>query len=165
MIDIKYLREKPDEIKARIRKREMDLDSIVDEIIAVDAEKREQMGKVEAMKAEQNAASKQIPQIKKVGGDASEIMAKMKELVAQIKDGDVKIAELEEKQTSLLLSLPNLPDEDVVAGGKEQNEPLHYFGEKPQFDFPMKNHVELCEGLGMIDYERGAKIAGYLFLL
>ncbi len=160
MIDIKYLREKPDEIKARIRKREMDLDSIVDEIIAVDAEKREQMGKVEAMKAEQNAASKQIPQIKKAGGDASEIMAKMKELVAQIKDGDVKIAELEEKQTSLLLSLPNLPDDDVCAGGKEQNEPVRYFGEKPKFDFPMKNHVELCESLGMIDYQRGAKIAG-----
>jgi len=160
MIDIKLIRENPDVVKAKIKKREMDLDSIVDEIIAVDAEKREQMGKVEAMKAEQNAASKQIPQIKKAGGDASEIMAKMKELVAQIKDGDVKIAELEEKQTSLLLSLPNLPDEDVCAGGKEQNEPVRYFGEKPKFDFPMKNHVELCESLGMIDYQRGAKIAG-----
>ena len=87
MIDIKYLREKPEEIKARIRKREMDLSEIVDEILVVDAEKREQMGKIEAMKAEQNAASKQIPQIKKAGGDASEIMAKMKELVSEIKAG------------------------------------------------------------------------------
>ena len=88
MIDMKYLREKPEEVKARIKKREMDLDSIVDELLAVDAKKRDCMGKVEAMKAEQNAASKQIPQIKKAGGDASEIMAKMKELVAEIKDGD-----------------------------------------------------------------------------
>ena len=160
MIDIKLIRDNPDEVKARIKKREMDLDSIVDEIRTVDAAKREQLGKVEAMKAEQNAASKQIPQIKKAGGDASEIMAKMKELVAQIKEGDAKVAELEEKQKELLLSLPNLPDEDVAAGGKEQNEPVRYFGEKPAFDFEMKNHVELCEGLGMIDYQRGAKIAG-----
>ena len=121
MIDMKYLREKPEEVKARIKKREMNLDSIVDELLAVDAKKRDCMGKVEAMKAEQNAASKQIPQIKKAGGDASEIMAKMKELVAEIKDGDAMIAELEQQQTDLLLSLPNLPDEDVAAGGKEQN--------------------------------------------
>ncbi len=160
MIDIKLIRDNPDEVKARIRKREMDLDSIVDQIREVDVQKREQLGKVEAMKAEQNAASKQIPQIKKAGGDASEIMAKMKELVAQIKEGDAKVSELDEKQKELLLSLPNLPDEDVAAGGKEQNEPVRYFGEKPKFDFEMKNHVELCESLGMIDYQRGAKIAG-----
>ncbi|MBQ8133462.1 MAG: serine--tRNA ligase [Clostridia bacterium] len=160
MIDIKLIRDNPDEVKAKIKKREMDLDSIVDEIREVDAAKREQLGKVEAMKAEQNAASKQIPQIKKAGGDASEIMAKMKELVAQIKEGDKVVSELEEKQKSLLLSLPNLPDDDVAAGGKEQNEPVRYYGEKPQFDFEMKNHVDLCEGLGLIDYERGAKIAG-----
>ena len=160
MIDIKLIRDNPDEVKARIRKREMDLDSIVDQIREVDVQKREQLGKVEAMKAEQNAASKQIPQIKKAGGDASEIKAKMKELVAQIKEGDAKVSELDEKQKELLLSLPNLPDEDVAAGGKEQNEPVRYFGEKPKFDFEMKNHVELCESLGMIDYQRGAKIAG-----
>ena len=160
MIDIKLIRDNPDEVKAKIKKREMDLDSIVDEIREVDAAKREQLGKVEAMKAEQNAASKQIPQIKKAGGDASEIMAKMKELVAQIKEGDKVVSELEDKQKSLLLSLPNLPDDDVAAGGKEKNEPVRYYGEKPQFDFKMKNHVDLCEGLGLIDYERGAKIAG-----
>lgn len=160
MIDIKYLREKPDEVKERIKKREMDLDNVVDEILSVDAKKREMLGKVEAMKAEQNAASKQIPQIKKAGGDTTEIMAKMKELVAQIKENDAQLSELEEQQKSLLLSLPNLPDDDVAAGGKEQNEPVRYFGEKPVFDFPMKNHVELCESLGMIDYKRGAKIAG-----
>ena len=160
MIDIKYLRENPEEIKPRIKKREMDLDSVVDEILTVDAQKREQMGKIEAMKAEKNAASKQIPQIKKAGGDVSEIMAKMKETGVLIAEGEAVIKELDDKQTDLLLSLPNLPDDDVCAGGKEQNEPVRYFGEKPQFSFPMKNHVELCESLGMIDYQRGAKIAG-----
>lgn len=160
MIDMKYLREKPEEVKARIRKREMNLDSVVDEILAVDVQKREQMSKIEAMKAEKNAASKQIPQIKKSGGDVSEIMAKMKEIGVLIDQGESDIKELDNKQTDLLLALPNLPDDDVAAGGKEQNEPIRYFGTKPEFSFPMKNHVELCESLGMIDYQRGAKIAG-----
>lgn len=118
------------------------------------------MGRLEAKKAEQNAASKKIPQIKKQGGDATEIMARMKELVAEIKEGSTKVSELEEKQNELLLALPNLPDEAVCAGGKERNEPLRFYGEKPVFGFPMKNHVELCESLGLIDYQRGAKIAG-----
>lgn len=160
MIDIKLIREMPDEVKAKIKKREMDLDSVVDEILEIDKRRREEMGKLEAKKAEQNAASKQIPQMKKQGEDASEIMARMKELVAEIKEGSAAVAELEQKQKELLLALPNLPDDAVSAGGKEQNEPLRYYGEKPVFDFPMKNHVDLCEGLGIIDYQRGAKIAG-----
>ena len=77
MIDIKLIREKADEVKAKIKKRNMDLDSVVDSIIEIHAKRREVISKVEAMKAEQNAASKEIPQIKKAGGDASEIMAKM----------------------------------------------------------------------------------------
>ncbi len=160
MIDIKLIREKPDEVKKKIRKRDMDLDKTVDSIIEIDAKRREVIGSVEAMKAEQNAASKEIPKIKKAGGDASEIMARMKELVARIKDGDAKLQELDAKQRELLLELPNLPDDDVAAGGKEQNEPVRYFKEKPAFGFEAKNHVDLCESLGMIDYQRGAKIAG-----
>lgn len=160
MIDIRLIREKPDEVKAKIKKREMNLDETVDKIIEIDTKRREVMGKVESMKAEQNLASKKIPQIKKEGGDVSEIMAKMKSLVAEIKQGDAELAGLDEQQKELLLCLPNLPDEDVCAGGKEQNEPIRYFKEKPKFDFEAKNHVELCENLGMIDYQRGAKIAG-----
>lgn len=160
MVDIKLIRENADLVKERIKKREMNLDETVDKILDVDAQRRAAAAAVEAKKAEQNAASKKIPQIKKEGGDVSEVMARMKALSAEIKDGDAVFAKLEEELKDLLLCLPNLPDDDVCAGGKEQNEPLHFFGEKPQFDFPMKNHVELCEDLGMIDYQRGAKIAG-----
>lgn len=160
MIDIKLIREKADEVKEKIKKRNMDLDETVDSIIDIDAKRREVIGRVEAMKAEQNAASKEIPKIKKAGGDASEIMAKMKELVAQIKDEDAKLQEFDAKQRALLLGLPNLPDDDVAAGDKEQNVPVRYFKEKPNFSFEAKNHVDLCESLGMIDYQRGAKIAG-----
>ncbi len=160
MVDIRLIRETPDEVKAKIRKREINLDHIVDEILEIDARRREEMGRLEAKKAEQNAASKQIPLIKKQGGDASEIMARMKELVAEIKEAGATVSQLEEKQKELLLALPNLPDDAVSAGGKERNEPLRFYGEKPVFGFPMKNHVELCESLGLIDYQRGAKIAG-----
>lgn len=160
MVDIKLIRDDAEAVKAKIRKREMNLDDVVDQILDVDAKRRAAAAEVEAKKAEQNAASKQIPQIKKAGGDVSEVMARMKALSAEIKEDDAKFAEIEAELKDLLLCLPNLPDDDVCAGGKEQNEPVHFFGEQPKFDFEMKNHVDLCESLGMIDYQRGAKIAG-----
>ena len=160
MLDIKLIRTNPDLVKANIKKREMDLDHVVDEILDLDTKRRELTGKVEAMKAERNADTKKIPQMKKAGEDTTEIMAKMKALADQIKEADGELGQLEEKQQELMLSLPNMPDENVVAGGKEQNVPLHYYGEQPKFDFEPKNHVDLCEGLGMIDYQRGAKLGG-----
>lgn len=160
MLDIKLIRTNPDLVKANIKKREMNLDHIVDEILDIDAKRRELTGKVEAMKAERNADTKKIPQMKKAGEDTTELMAKMKALAEQIKEADADLGKLDEKQQDLMLSLPNMPDEDVVAGGKEQNVPLHYYGEQPKFDFEPKNHVDLCEGLGMIDYQRGAKLGG-----
>ncbi len=160
MIDIKLVRSNPDFVKQAVRKREMELDNVIDEILEIDAKRRQLSGETDALKAKQNAASKQIPQIKKAGGDVSAIMAEMKELSAKIKEADAAIGELEEKQKELLYAIPNLPDEDLAAGGKENNEPVRYFKEKPEFSFPIKNHVELCESLGLIDYERGAKLAG-----
>lgn len=160
MLDIKQIRSDAEAVKAKIKKREMNLDDVVDQILDIDAQRREVTAQVEAKKAEQNADSKKIPQMKKAGEDVGALMARMKELSNEIKEGDSRLGELEEKQKELLLCLPNLPDDDVCAGGKEQNVPLHTFKEKPVFDFEPKNHVELCESLGMIDYQRGAKIAG-----
>ncbi|MBQ3259389.1 MAG: serine--tRNA ligase [Clostridia bacterium] len=160
MVDIKLVRSNPDFVKEAVKKREMNLDAVIDEILEIDAKRRALSGENDGLKAKQNAVSKQIPQIKKEGGDVSAIMAEMKELSAKIKEGDAAIGELEDKQKELLLAIPNLPDADLKAGGKENNECVHLFGEKPAFDFPIKNHVELCEDLGLIDYERGAKLAG-----
>ena len=160
MLDIKLIRTNPDLVKANIKKREMNLDHIVDEILDIDTKRRELTGKVEAMKAERNADTKKIPQMKKAREDTTELMARMKALADQIKEADAELGGLEEKQQDLMLSLPNMPDENVVAGGKEQNVPLHYYGEQPKFDFEPKNHVDLCESLGMIDYQRGAKLGG-----
>jgi len=160
MLDLKKIRTDADGVKAAIKKREMDLDAVVDEILAIDEQRRALTGEVEAMKAQQNAVSKKIPQIKKEGGDVAAVMAEMKDLSAKIKEKDADLSALEDTQKDLMLRLPNLPDDDVVAGGKEQNAEIHLDGEKPQFDFEPKNHVDLCESLGMIDYERGAKLAG-----
>ena len=138
MLDIKMIRTDGEKVKERIRKREMNLDSIVDEILDIDKKRRELTGEVESKKAEQNADSKKIPQLKKAGEDTAPLMERMKALSAEIKEGDAKLAELEEKQKDLLLSLPNLPDEDVCAGGKEQNQPIRYFKEQPKFDYEPK---------------------------
>jgi seryl-tRNA synthetase len=161
MIDMKLIRKDPEKIKNGAKKRNFDADKIIDDILQIDAQRREAIARVESMRAEQNAAGKKIPQIKKQGGDVSQLMADMKKLSAEVKEGGNEVSKIEEKLNTLLANLPNMPDEDVVAGGKENNRPLHYFGEKPKFEgFTPKNHVELCENLHMIDYERGAKIAG-----
>ena len=160
MIDLKFLRAEPDTVKANVKKRCKDMDREIDEILELDATRRQMTATIEAKKAEQNAVSRKIPQIKKEGGDVAAVMAEMKALSAEIKEEDAKLAEVDEKQKELLMSLPNMPDPDVVAGGKENNAVVHVWGEKPQFDFEPKNHVDLCEAHGFIDYERGAKLGG-----
>ena len=160
MLDIKKIRENPEEIKAAMKKRCLDLDSVVDDILKIDIERRKLSTQTDQMKSEQNSVSKKIPLLKKSGEDIAPILAKMKELSTEITESAAKVSELEEQQRSLLLSLANIPDEDLAAGGKENNVALRYFKEVPKFDFTPKNHVELCESLGLIDYERGAKLAG-----
>ena len=160
MVDIKLVRSNPDFVKAAVKKREMDLDAVIDEILAIDEERRALTGAVESLKARQNAASKQIPQMKKAGEDTTALMAEMKELSETIKEDAAKLTALEDKQKDMMFCIPNLPDEDLLAGGKENNAAVHYFKEQPVFDFEPKNHVDLCESLGLIDYERGAKLGG-----
>ena len=143
-----------------MKKRCLDLDTVVDDILKIDAKRREISTKTDQMKSEQNSVSKKIPQMKKAGEDTAPVLAKMKELSAEISENAAKVSALEEQQKSLLLSLANMPDEDLAEGGKENNVAIRYFKEAPKFDFEPKNHVELCESLGLIDYERGAKLAG-----
>ena len=160
MVDIKLVRSNPEFVKAAVKKREMDLDGVIDEILAIDEERRALTASVESLKARQNAASKKIPQMKKAGEDTTALMAEMKELSETVKEETAKLSALEEKQRELMFCIPNLPDEDLLAGGKENNAAVHYFKEQPVFDFEPKNHVDLCESLGLIDYERGAKLGG-----
>ena len=160
MIDIKLIREDPGTIKQRLRKKGADCSGEIDRIVELDAKRRAIITAVESDKAEQNKASKQIPLIKKDGGDASEILSRLNALKENIREADTKLREVEEEYEDLMLGLPNPPDDDLPPGGKENNEPLRYFGEPHKFAFEPKNHVELCTDLGLIDYARGTKLAG-----
>ena len=158
MLDIKLIREKPDFVRDALKKRNFDADFT--ELLGWDAERRAIIGQVEQMKNDRNVTSKNIPMMKKRGEDVSGEVRRMKELGEQIAAADAKLAETEKKITDFLLGLPNIPAPDVVAGGKENNQVDHEWGKKPEFSFKIKNHVDLCTSLGLIDYERGVKLAG-----
>ena len=165
MLDIKYIKEKPDEVIERLAKKGKDAKEEIEAILNLDAKRREIIAGVESAKAEQNKTSKLIPSMKKEGKDTTELFAKMKELSAKVKADEETLKEVETQLTSFMLGLPNLPDVDLLGGGKENNEPLRYFGDPRTFDFEQKNHVDLCTELGLIDYKRGAKLSGSGFWL
>ena len=121
MIDIKWIRTNPDLVKANIKKREMNLDSLVDEILAIDVQRRELTGKVEGMKAEQNACTKKIPAMKKAGEDTTALMAEMKALSEKVKEAGAQLAQLEEKQQ---VALNSLTGGSRAAGSKAADEIL-----------------------------------------
>ncbi len=160
MLDIKYIKENPEEVIARLQKKGKDARTEIEEILALDAERRALIAETEAIKAEQNKTNKLVPQYKKEGRDVSALFAEMKAMSAKTKEIDEKLKDVEAKCTELLLGLPNLPDEDLMPGGKENNQPLRYWGEPRVFDFTPKHHVDLCTDLGLIDYDRGTKLAG-----
>ena len=160
MLDIKYIKECPDEVVDRLAKKGKDAKEDIEAILRLDAERRELIAAIDSAKAEQNKTSKLIPVMKKEGKDTTELFAKMKELSAATKANEEKLKETETQLTSFMLGLPNLPDKDLLAGGKENNEPLRYYGEPRTFDFEPKNHVDLCTDLGLIDYKRGTKLSG-----
>ena len=160
MLDIKRIKEDPEKVKAGLRAKEVNCDQEVDRILALDKERRDIIFATEQMKAEQNKVSKTIPQLKKAGEDTAPVFQRMGELKSQIAANDETLRTVEAEYRTLMLSLPNLPDEDLKPGGKENNEPLRYFGEPHKFDFPPKHHVDLCTDLGFIDYTRGVKLAG-----
>ena len=158
MIDINLIREKPEYVKEALKKKMWDADFT--ELLSWDKEKRELQQIVEANKAEQNKLSASVPAAKKAGEDVSKIFAKVKELAAKNAEFDAKLKELDAKIHEFIIALPNIPDDDLVGGGKENNKVIHTFGKKPEFSFKIKDHVELAESLGLVDYARGAKIAG-----
>ena len=158
MLDINRIRENPEGVKEALKKKLWDADFT--ELLEWDKRKKELIQFVEGNKAEMNKLSASVPQAKKNGEDVSKIFAKVKEIAAKNAESDKELKELEEKIFNFLAELPNIPDEDLLGGGKENNKPIKVFGKKPEFDFPLKDHVELATSLGLVDYDRGAKIAG-----
>lgn len=158
MIDFNLIRNEREKTEAALAKKGCVVD--LKPVVEWDAELRRLKQTAEEMKAKRNARSKEIPKIKKAGGDVEAIFAEMRELGDKIAEADVKLDELDTKIKEVWYSLPNIPDEDLEAGGKEFNRVIRVSGDKPEFSFEPKNHVDLCTSLGLIDYERGAKLSG-----
>ena len=159
MIDINYIIENKEHVKELLKRKlyDADIDSLVEDVET----KRKLLKAVEDNKAKQNKLSKSVPQVKKEGGDVTKIFAEVKALAAENKIDEEKLKVLDEKINSVLVALPNLPDEDLLGGGKENNKEIYIYKTKPNFGFKIKNHVELAESLGLIDYDRAAKVSGH----
>ena len=160
MIDIKYIKENPEEVIERYAIKGKDAREEIARILELDTQRRALIVEGETLKAEQNKTNKLIPQYKKEGRDVAPIFAELKEIANKTKAIDEQLRTVEGEYNALMLGLPNLPDRDLKAGGKENNEPLRYWGEPRKFDFEAKNHVDLCTDLGLIDYKRGTKLSG-----
>lgn len=158
MLDLKLIRENPQMVKEAMAKRNLDVDFTP--LLNWDEERRSLLSKMEAMKADRNVTSKNIPMRKKNGEDVSADIERMKVLGDDIAQLEEQVRTVQERIKNELDGLPNLPGDGVVAGGKENNVMHHTWGEKPAFDFTPQNHVDLCKNLGLIDYERGVKMSG-----
>ena len=158
MIDINLIRENPQKVKDALAKRGFEFDA--EGFLRVDEQYREALNEIESLKAERNKASSLVPQLKKEGKPVDDIILSTRQLGEQIAAKEKTLGSIFEQWQQIQLSLPNMPDDDIVAGGKEANKPIFTFGTKPQFDFEPKSHIELCESLGLIDYERATKLSG-----
>lgn len=174
MLDIKKIKENPEAVKASLRAKEVDCDATVDRILELDVQVRALKTATESATAQKNKLAKengklfgQKKKAEKEGKSTADIDAVIENNKQESIRLDQEIAEdaetlktLNAEYRTAMLSLPNLPDPDLKPGGKENNEPLRYFGEPHKFDFQPKHHVDLCLDLGLIDYERGVKLAG-----
>ena len=174
MLDIRKIKENPDAVKAGLRAKEVDCDATIDRILELDVQIRGLKTSTESKTAEKNKLAKENGKLfgqkkgaEKQGKDTAELDAQIEAnkaksiaLDASIADEAAALKDLSVEFRTAMLSLPNLPDPDLLPGGKENNKPLRYVGKKPEFDFAPKHHVDLCTDLGLIDYERGVKLAG-----
>lgn len=163
MLDLKLIRENPDKVREGLRKRGADVD--LTGLLLLDEQRREKITEVEGLKASRNQVSEQIALLRREGEPAEQLIQEMKDVSLQIKVLDQEVADIEKQISAFIDSLPNLPDEDVPPGGKENNEVIREWGRKPNFDHEIMDHVELCEKLGLLDYNWGVKLGGANFWL
>ena len=163
MLDINLIRSDSAKVSAALAKKGYKVDFA--EMLGWDAERKAAKQSVEELKAKRNKVSAEIPKLKKAGEPVEKIFEEMRALGDEIAAEDARIAELEGKINDFLLGLPNMPDDDLLAGEKENNQVIKVVGKPTEFVFKPKNHVDLCVDLGLIDYERGVKLSGGGFWL
>jgi seryl-tRNA synthetase len=164
MLDLKVIRANPDKIKEMLKNRKNDLDMSVFE--AIDRERREKLSTLEALRFQRNKVSEDIAVMKKTGKDASAVIAEMKKVSTEIKELETGLAEIQAKQDSIIMVIPNLPDDSVPVGTDEKdNMVVRTWGEIKQPDFEPLPHWEIGERLGILDFGRASKLAGARFAL
>jgi len=164
MLDIRLIRDEPDRVKVSLGRRGIDVD--IDGLVAIDRERRDGLFRGDELRALRNRTSEEIAKRKKKGEDAGEAIKKMREVGDEIKQLEENVRETDETIRELLLVIPNMPHESVPdGGGEEDNVEVRRWGEPPEFDFEPKHHADLGEELGILDFERGARIARTRFTL
>jgi seryl-tRNA synthetase len=163
MLDINLIRENPEAVRKALLKRldEVDFTDLID----WDTRRRKLIPEIDALREKRNKVSAQIPAMKKEGKDTSDVQDEMREVSDRIKALDSDLSEAEGQIRAILEELPNIPADDVVAGGKEANEVIRTWGSKSSHSFEAKDHVDLATSLRLIDYERGVKMGGNGFWL
>ena len=160
MIDLMLVRTNPDKVSELLSRKGYKLNA--KKVIALDDERRNLLQQTEELKAERNNISRLVPQIQKDKGDVSALFARVKLVGELIKEIDLKIELISSKLNKILLTIPNIPDADLLSGEKENNVVVQKsLAPLPTTNFRIKDHVELAESLGLVDYKTAAKISGY----
>jgi len=166
MLDIKSIREHPDRIKERLKLRGGDAWSQVDDVLAIDEQRRAAETEKQHLQSERNRTSKDIGIAKKQGADTAGIEAQMRGLGTRIDELNHLTTALDAQQEALLLGIPNLPHDACPPGADaEANPEVRRWGTKPEFAFPPKDHVTLAKELGLVDFEAGVKVTGSAFVV
>ncbi|KKU80535.1 MAG: Serine-tRNA ligase [Candidatus Peregrinibacteria bacterium GW2011_GWA2_47_7] len=161
MIDIRLLRENPEEVKKKLKKNHVD-GTTIDAIVSLDKEKRALQQEVESLKSKQNAASKQMPKLPE--DQKTKLLAEMQYVKEQLQTLTPKVEKLEEQIRNLVLLLPNIPHDSVPEGeGEEDNIVERTHGKKPSFDFPILDHATLGKKLDIIDIDSAGRSSGSRF--
>jgi seryl-tRNA synthetase len=162
MLDLKLIRSEPERVKAALARR--GAGDQVDELLALDARRRELLPAVENAQAERKTLSKQIGEARQTGADAAELMAAVAQLKETIESGKAELEEVEAELGALATGLPNLPDPDAPDGLTEEDAVVvREVGAPPEFDFEPRDHLEIGTELGLIDMEAGARLSGSRF--
>jgi seryl-tRNA synthetase len=165
MLDIRLLREKQEFVRERLATRGGDLSSQVDAILAQDTERRRLETEVQKRNAERNRLSKEIGQLRAKKLPSAELEAQVRKTGEEISALNEQVSQADEQQKLLLLNLPNLPHANVPVGASaEANPVVRTWGEAPAYPFTARDHVDLATSLGLIDFERAAKISGSGFI-
>lgn len=160
MLDLRRVREERDAVVAALNRRGTPVDDLVDEVVRLDERRREGLTEVNQLKADRNAASKEIGTRKRAGEDASDLIARMREVGDAIDALDTEVQAAEARIEEILMGLPNLPLAEVPEGDETANRVVREWGATPEFAFEPRPHWELGESLGILDLPRGAKISG-----